>query len=86
MNATHQEKRKINKKDKSSHHKQNYLVVFGCSGIDGLKALINASDKTQALRIGLNKYCRTYPGKEITRARVAGVYPAGVRTIEKRID
>lgn len=71
--------------DKNSHHKQNYLVIFGLNGVDGLKALVNASDKTNALRVALNRYSRTYPQKEITRARVAGVFPAGKKRIGKRI-
>ena len=77
--------KKISGKDKQSHHSKNFLVVFGVSGVDTLRGLVNASNKTQALRIGLSRYCRAYPDREITRARVCGEYPAGTKRIEKRI-
>ena len=75
----------MDKRDRNSHHSKNYLVIFGYSGVDGLKALVNASDKTNALRVALNRYSRTYPDKEISRARVAGVFDAQKKTIKKRI-
>ena len=72
---------------KQSHHKNNFLVCFSAlNGSEVRRALVNAYDKKNALRIAINRLCRLYPEEEITRARVAGVYPAGVRTIEKRID
>lgn len=74
-------KKDIRKKDINSHHKYNYLVLFIKDDYPVKRALVNAKDKKNALRIALNRLCRKYPEEDITRARVAGVFD----NIKKRI-
>lgn len=63
------------KRDYHSHHQNNYLVLFIKNDYPIKKALINAKDKKNALRIGLNRFCKLYPEEDIIRARVSAVYP-----------
>lgn len=72
---------------KQSHHKNNFLVCFSAlNGSEVRRALVNAYDKKNALRLALDRFCKAFPDIEITRARVSAVYPARVKRIEKRID
>jgi len=70
---------------KQSHHRQNYLIDFCIASQTRKRALVNAIDTKNALRIGLARLCRAYPLENITRARVAGVYENGKKRIGKRI-
>ena len=72
--------------DKNSHHRQNYLIMFCNKSSTTKKAIVNASDKKNALRIALARLCRAYPLEDITRARVAGVYEAGKKRIGVNMD
>jgi len=77
--------KKTYKKDLKTNHKYNFLVCFSNSHSETKKALVNASDKKNAMRIAFNRLCRLYPFEEVSRARIGGVYLAKEKRIEKRI-
>ena len=70
-------------RDKPLNHSFTYLVMFNGKGIDCLKCFIPAKDKKNALRIAFNRLCKLYPERDISRARIAGVYPNKRCTIKK---
>jgi len=81
-----QKKEIVNLKNhKSSHHKTNFLVELYKKNTCSKRLLVNSGDSLNALRVALCRVKRLYPTESITRARVAGVYPASVKRIEKRI-
>jgi hypothetical protein len=67
---------------KQSHHKNNYLVEFQNKNGTVSRALVNALDKKNALKIGLSRFVRLFPEKDISRARVSGVYSNKTKRIE----
>lgn len=73
------------KKDKQSHHKNNFLVLFSKGNHTSKRAIVNASDSLDALRIAIKRLARYYPEEDITRARIGGIYPNERKRIEKRI-
>lgn len=81
----YEEKKKMDKIDRHSHHKNNYLVLFCFKSSSTKRAVVNARDEKNALRIGLNKLCRLYPNEIITRVRIGGVFDNTKKRVEKRI-
>lgn len=67
-------KQELKKSDKQSHHAKNYLIVFGNKQSEIKKAVVNACDQKNAMRIALNKLCRTFPDIDISRMRVGEIY------------
>ena len=74
------------KKDFNSHYKNNYLVLFIKKDYPIKKALVNAKDKKNALRIGLNRFCKLYPEEDIIRARVGAVYQNTKKQVKIKKD
>lgn len=81
----HHEKKKTSKIDSNSHHKNNFLVCFSNSKSEIRKALVNAIDKKNAIRIAINRLCRLYPEIDISRARIGGIFDNRKKTIKMRI-
>lgn len=81
----YEEKKKMRKIDRQSHHKKNYLVLFCFKSSSTKRAVVNARDEKNALRIGLNRLCRVYPDEIITRVRIGGVFDNTKKRVEKRI-
>ena len=81
-------KKDIGKRDLkkyNSHHKKNYLIVLSNNSGTVKRCFVNSLDDSHALRLALVRYCRQGIKENITRARVAGVYDNGKKTIETRI-
>lgn len=85
-------KKNTNKKDnktrsdqKKSHHPFNFVLEFQNKTGTANRAIVNALDSKNAIRIGINRYCRVFPEEEITRVRVAHVYEDGKKRIESLI-
>ena len=65
------------------NHPFDYLVMFNRKDRLLYKLVINASNESQALRIGCNKLLRVHPDVIFSRARIAGVYPNKRCSIKK---
>jgi len=66
--------KKRSKRDIQSHHPFSFLVLFSNKKGVVKKALVNARDEKNAIRIAFNRLCRQYPSETITRARVADCF------------
>jgi len=72
--------------NKQSHHPQNFLVVLSDNKSARIRALVNASSGFDALRLAVIRARRSFGDRyNISRARIAGVFPAGKKRIGKRI-
>ena len=60
--------------EKQSHHPFNFLIEAGNKSGTVRRALVNARDSTQALRIFFNRIGKHYFGDALTHARIKAIY------------